>query len=424
MQALNLFHPKRNLPLKAIFLFCFPIFFIFLADSVMSYMFPILVANTTQSTKMLGIIMSLSSVLGIICDFTFPQLLRNRSWRFQLTTGIVIAMLFPIFSSMGTIFSLIFFFVLATLIWGVYYEFLQFCQQSFVIREGNAHEYSREWGILFLIAEITYNIGPIVGSFLLNQHIVTSNITVNAFQVVSLLLALIVMLNLPNRKQLVVESQIQKTLDIWKELRYWKMFGEKVWPVILTGICVSFISASFWTIGGLLGVDISGENGSDWVVMVLFGMPLVLGSIILTKLHVEHRKKRISHLALLISGVLLSLIVLFKDQPLYIFAIILLSSFALSFVGPLNEAVYSDLLHRSGKSRMHLLGIAKANTSIAYIIAPLFTGFLADQTDYYFTFSAVGVLAIVMGLLLLWFSPRKVKLPQVSLKQLDGDIKH
>jgi hypothetical protein len=80
MQALHLFNKKTILTPRRIVLFCFPLFFIFLADSVMSYIFPILVAKTTQSNTILGIIMALSSLLGILCDFIFPQLLRNRSY--------------------------------------------------------------------------------------------------------------------------------------------------------------------------------------------------------------------------------------------------------------------------------------------------------------------------------------------------------
>ncbi len=414
MQALHLFNKKTILTPRRIVLFCFPLFFIFLADSVMSYIFPILVAKTTQSNTILGIIMALSSLLGILCDFIFPQLLRNRSWRFQLTVGIIIAFLFPVFSNLGAFFSLIFFFIIATLIWGVYFEFLQFSQQSFVILEDSPNEYSKDWGILFLIYELTINIGPIVGSFLLKQHVLTSNLTVNLFQILSLIFALFIMMNMPNHRGTAVESQIQKTLNVIKELRYWERLGERVWPAILAGVTVSFVSASFWTVGGLLGMEMAGDSGYDWVVMVLFGVPLILGSLFLTKIPVHVHKKRFSQLSLLVGGMCLMTLIFFKNQPLLVLGIIAISSFAISFAGPLNEAVYSDLLERSGKSKMHLLGIAKSNSSFAYIIAPLCSGFLADKTNYYFTLSVVGGVAVVISGLLLLFSPRKIKLPRLA----------
>jgi len=424
MQALHLFEKKRKLPIRAILLFCFPLFFIFLADSVMSYIFPILVADSLQSNTMLGIIMALSSILGIFCDFTFPQLLRNRSWKFQLTVGIIIAILFPVFSNLGAVFSLSFFFVIATLIWGVYYEFLQFSQQSFVTGEETPKDFSKDWGIIFLIEEITVNVGPIIGSFLLTQRAITSNLTVNFFQIVSLILALAVMMNMPTRRNGNIESQIQKTLNFFRELKYWEKLGERVWPVILSGITISFVSASYWTVGGLLGMELAGDSGYDWVVMVLFGVPLIFGSLILTKIPLTRNKKRFSQISLFVGGLLMSTLIFFKHEPILLLSVIAVSSFALSFAGPLNEAVYSDLLERSGKSKMHLLGIAKANTSLAYILAPLLTGYLADKTDYYLSLTVVGGIALVVGGVLLLSTPRKIKIPQLALKELDRDIKH
>ena len=111
-------------------LFSFPLFFILLADNVMSYVFPIVVQTSLHSNTWLGIVMALSSVCGIFCDFLFPQLLVGRSWRFQLFAGIVFAFLFPVTLQLGAFFTSVYLFILATLIWGVYYEFLQFSQQK------------------------------------------------------------------------------------------------------------------------------------------------------------------------------------------------------------------------------------------------------------------------------------------------------
>lgn len=421
MRALNLINKQSRGVKNLILWFSYPIFFIYIADSTLSYIFPIAVENVVQSNTIMGLILSASSFVGLICDFLFPQLFKNRTWRFYLVNGILISLLFPIFLNLGSTFLLIPFFLIASIVWGLYFELLLFSEQTFVVDTDDKDSFVKDWGTLYFFYQITAILGPILGSILLKELAVISSITLIIIQLTSLLFAFVLILKIPYKESRNKEakSRIKQTLHILKEAKSWELLSYRVWPVILMGTSVTFISATFWTIGGLLGQTLNLGYEMDWVVIVVFNIPLMLGSFALTKLKIINFKKRISQISLLLSSISLSSLILFKDNSVMILVIVILSSLLLSVAHPLNEAVYSDLLERMGKGKEYLIGLAKSNTSIAYILAPVIVGFLSDNTDYITTFSIVGIIFILISILLLIFTPRKLKLPQKELKELN-----
>ena len=80
---------KIKTPINLFVLFCFPVFFLALAEAIMSYVFPIVVESSTGSNTVTGIILSLSSIVGLLMDFALPQLLKGRGWRFQVIAAII-----------------------------------------------------------------------------------------------------------------------------------------------------------------------------------------------------------------------------------------------------------------------------------------------------------------------------------------------
>jgi len=152
---------------SSIFIFLLPLAIFRLSDSILSYIFPIVLEGHVNSNIAIGLIMALSSVVGLICDFVLPQIFPNKSWKFLLVVGILASLLFPVAVALGDIFGLISMFVIAVVIWGIYYEFILFTEQSFVVNEFKKEEYSKTWGVLGVMIDLTGIIAPILGSMLL-----------------------------------------------------------------------------------------------------------------------------------------------------------------------------------------------------------------------------------------------------------------
>ncbi len=420
MRALHLFSKEKKVIRNTVLLFSYPIFFIYLADSTLSYIFPIAIENIVNSNTIMGLILSASSLVGLICDFLFPQLFKNRTWRFYLVSGILLSLLFPISLSLGTQFLLIPFFLIASFIWGIYFELLLFSEQTFVVDTDDKENFSKDWGILYFSYQLTAILGPIIGSILLLQLLLTSTLILVFIQLLALIFALILIYRFPLRgSERVAKSRIKETINILKEAKSWEVLSFRVWPVITMGISISFISAIYWTIGGLLGQSLNIGFEMDWVIVVLYNIPLLIGSYLLSRFSIKRYKKRLSQISLLLASLTLIPFILFKDNLSILLLIIFISSFFLSFTHPLNEAVYSDLLERMGKDKGYLVGLARSNSSIAFILAPILVGIVSDSTDYYTTFTIAGIFFSIVAILLLIFTPRKIKLPQRDLEELN-----
>lgn len=401
-----------------VLLFTLPLFFIFLADSILSYVFPIVVEQKLNSNLLMGVVMSASSAVGVVCDLAFPQLLKEKTWRFQLIFGIIIALSFPILLHVSGLVAAFALFLLASMLWGAYYELILFAQQEFIVTEEKTKSYSRDWGIVFGTIQLTWVIGPVVGSLLLQQIELARTTIVLVLQGLALIFTFILIFFTPyHHKIRKTESKIRVAFNLFRELGYWKVLSRAILPVLIMGIMTEVIEASYWTIGGLFGREITSRSGFDWILFTAFSVPLIIGSVILARLNIHSHKKLLSQIALLVCGVFLAAVYFSNLSAVLLLTLIGVSSLFFSFASPLNEAVYSDLIDRIGVDKqLHLLGLAKANSSVAYIVTPIIIGFLADQIGYHTTFALVGLFAILVAIFLLIISPRKIRLPEAEIK--------
>lgn len=416
------FQPHRKLVLiKPFYIFLATIFLILFADSIMSYYFPLVVGENINSNTIVGIVMALSSVVGLACDLIFPQLFQRKTWKFLLIAGIIISITFPITANLGVAFSSIAIFILASIMWGVYYEFLSFSQQSFVISTENRESFSKDWGLVSIIVGLGSLVGPIIGSVLVRESLVNSASIIVAIQLMALIFALLLIF-VENKVDKIETIEGEMKMSISKELVYWFVLVKRIWPPIIVGLAMTFISAAFWTLGPLFGEELLGAQGLDWLVIIVFIIPTIPGAIILSKLKIVHHKKIISEVGLLFAGLCMAGIFLVKDDLILVMLMILLLGLFLAFTWPLNEAVYSDISERSGGEKLHITAITRANTSIGYVLGPLLAGAIADSTSYYAAFSIIGLIVLLLAAFLIVFTPKKLKLPQSKLKELDQTL--
>lgn len=409
-----------------LFLLC--LFFIFAADALMSYMYPIVVESQVSSNLLLGIIMGFSSFVGLICDFLFPQLFKGKSWKFYVISTISIFVLFPISTYLGSINGSIFFFLFASAIWGIYYELLLFSLQKFIVSTQHKQDFAKDWGNLYIFRSLAYIIGPILGSIFINMSITKAPLAVIPFQIIAALVVVstaILVKKKTHHSSYEVEHQVRH-INMKEEFKYWKILLPSILPIFISAVIFVGIDASYWTLGGLFGIQIFGESESslEWLVLLIYMIPTLLGSVFMSRIQIVNRKKKTSNLLLMIGGIILSLLFFFQTNNVLILVIIFISTFFVSIATALNDAVFSDLIERLGKSDIHLIGLNRVTSSLGYIIAPIALGFIADRISYVLTFSLLGVFAALTGIILFIITPRKLKLNQKQLHELELQDEH
>lgn len=413
-------HPKLknvSIPRSPLNIFFLSFFLIIIADGTMSYVFPIVVEDSLSSNTLMGIIMALSSITGLICDFIFPSLISRKNWKQLLIACVLMALLFPVLSSFGELFNLVGFFVLASIVWGVYYEFLAFSQQNYIIESNKGKNFSKDWGLLAVLISMMEVIAPILGSTLLVAGGLAYPVAV--LLMLSVALVILMLQETKSEEDIEIKSVSRELVKLIKEFRMWDLLYGKVWQVLLVSFVLQSVFATYWTFGGLFGQQLVGEDGMDWIVIVLYAIPSLIASLLLTKFMIKKNKKKLTQIFLIFGGLILTMLIFARESVYLTGLLILLSSLMFAFAYPLNNAVFSDLGARLGKEKNHLFGMMNAIGSLAFIVIPIALGILSDSYGYIYVFAFTGAFSMIAGIVLIIKTPRKIRLPQKEIQSMD-----
>lgn len=380
-------------------------------ENMISLLFPLVSERIVNSALLIGAIISGTTIISILCDFIFPQILKASNWKQQFVIGILIAILLntTLYHSLNT--SDVYLLILSGLLWSLYYEFCAFAVNNFLAVSEKGNNFSYDWGLISVVYNITSIIGPILASFVANDFFVF----LLGFELMALIGIVFLGLISPKAEEEVHKSKLKQTIDLMKELKIWELLIPKVLPLFVFSIVIGMIDSFYWTIGALFAEDLFQREDLTFVPIVIYSVPFIFGGLIIAKINLKKYKKKISQLMLFIAGLVMSLFFFIDHNSIGSILLIIISSLFLALAGPLNDAAYSNLLQRLGKNMEHLVGIKKMSYSIAYLIGPVFAGFLGQFFGYGMSFGVLGIIAIIVSLTLILTTPRKLILPQQEI---------
>lgn len=390
--------------------------FLFLGDAILSYLFPVVVEDTVNSFTLVGIIMAMSSIAGLISDLLFPVLFPKLSWKNANLIGVILGLCFPVLLFLGHDLGQPLLFVAASMIWGIYYEFLGFARQECVLDVDKKKEFTKTWGIIYTFLTFCAFIGPIVASVTLAADQIVARVVVFVLYAIALMFSLVLATS-KNETVFKKESKIVHTISFIKEVKYWVILESKTYPMIIVLIFLTMINAFFWTFGGLYGESLFGHNGLGWILLVAFTLPELILSFIFSKIVIRHRKKFLSYILLVISGMAIIPMLFIHDTLMLLVAVSLFSSFSsISFI--LMRAVFSDIESRAEEFKVHVEAIFQSTHSLGYIAGPLLSGVLVQLFGFKESFIIWGLVAIVIGVVLILVTPEKLKIPKARLRSV------
>jgi len=388
------------------------LFFIYFSDAILSFWIPGFMQNALGSALLMGLIMSFSSIIGLTADILFPQLFRKASVRRMISYAIITSLLFSVLLLIATWQPIVLILLLGMALWGIYYEFLSFSKQEFVADVVPLKQRASAWGLISAFRDLAYFLGPFVAVYLIsfgNQFVVLLSFVIT-------IIAYFMFMLLKFRKSS-LRLKVEK-VNILKELRHWRTLIARVWPIIIISIIIGLIDATFWTVGAVWSEKLAETEPLGGFFLSLYTLPALFMGLILIKMGIYTQKKRLTVLFLFITGLMLVLLGLNNDVGWQLLAVFVIGMMvALSF--PLTDAVYSDILARMGKEQKHLIGLSSSTVSIAYIFGPTIAGLISSFVGELLTFTYVGVAVLITSIILLIFTPKKIKLPQTEIKKWD-----
>jgi hypothetical protein len=396
-----------------VFSFSLSLFFIALADALISFWAPNLIQTSFNNSVLTGFIISFQSVIGFMADMVFPEVFKKSSVRRLTFLAIVVSAttLFLLISASLKPFVLLF--LSAMVFWGVYYELLGFARSQFIADSIGLTCRVGVCGVMDTFRNLAYFLGPLMAA----NFLLRGNLLLVAVASLFLLIGFITMGSLGKHHAKPVSPEIKKMNPI-QELKYWSILSEHVWPMVLVTLVLGFIESTFWTTGAIWTETLARENPLGSLFLPFFSLPSLFMGFLIVKLKIYQGKKRLSQLFLLFTGI--ALIGFWgSDKVVWQLIVVLVSALMLSVVFPLAEGVYTDLVARLGKEKSHMIGLTSSVVNVAYVIWPPIAGWLAFRIGARLTFVVVGILTVIISLLLLLITPKKLKLPQKEIKTWD-----
>ncbi len=381
------------------------LFFYAVFDGIFSYVFPLAIEQNGFSKTMIGIIIGSSSVVGAVFDFVVSKYIRNTHFRRMYLLMFVICFLAPIILWTA---KPIWFFLLASGLWGIYYDLSNFVKFDFVSRATTREEHSSGFGILWIFSSLGYMIAPILAGLAIGDLVDWKPYSLMyAALVVSLIFfCLLIYLGRKNKDQH-HSGEIHKPINFLKEIGIWEKIGKLIFPLLMLTMLLNIFDAFFWTIGPLLSESYKNLHPFNGIFLTLYELPSLLVGWFIGSITLKFGKKRSGFFSFILGSLLLSTFP-FMPSSLTILLIVFLSSFFISISWPAINGAYADYISEARQYEGEIEALDDTFTNLGYIIGPISAGFLADKLGNQNSFTVLGIFGAAIAFFLWKKTPKQI----------------
>lgn len=407
-------HFFRENPVWAkVLLFSLTLFFLRIADGIIAFWAPNQIQTALGNSVYMGLIISFQSIVGFLADLVFPALLKTARVRRLVIWGILTSAATSFFLLGSTYQPLVLIFLITMTLWGVYYEFLSFANYQFMGSVVPLHMRSSAWSVAGIFSNLAYFLGPLAATLLLLRGYIPTEAVFLTF----LLIAFLLLMFTQNMHDAPTQIDLKK-VNPWMELKHWMTLAHAIWPAIIISVLLGFIDSTYWTTGAIWTEKLAAINPIGGLFLPLYQFPPIFLGLIVAKWGIYKGKKILTEKFLIVAGLFLFGLAL-NDSIAWQLAMVLISSIALAVCYPLLEGVYTDIVARMGREKKDMIGLTSSTVNLSYIVWPPIAGIIAEKVGERLTFSYLGVAVALVAFILLFVTPKKLRLPQEEIKKWD-----
>lgn len=379
----------------------------------MSYFAPIFIEHHLRDPLMLGLVMSSSSVVGFCVDIFLSDRFPKKDYYFFLIVGVLLAVLYPLVLLLPASLAVM---LIAMTVWGIYFEFLSFSNFRAIHDILPKEKRDFAWGLSSSLNSLAILLGPFIAGALFAIHF---NAPLGgALIMFSIALAGSIFFFPFHRQR--VSFATESTINLWKELKIWKLLNSRLWPYLLYTFITVTVSSVFWTIGPVLAGHLSRSHYLGGMLLVAYLVPFVLFGVFSEKIARVFGRDRSIFTSGLIAGIGLTIAGIIPGIISLMILVFVVGTF-LAISAPIVSATFESYIGRLGNSANSLIGLRNSTTSISYIIGPLASGIIAKFVGYQLTFSIFGLSLALYCILAYLFLPKHILLPQREIKAIETE---
>ncbi len=392
----------RQIPKMAVFIL--PLTLLLLSDSIMAYLFPIFTEQTLSSNTKMGLVMGFSSLVGFLFDLLTPKLFSKRSWGLMILLTIFSAVLFPVTTYFGIQTAHIAWFLVAAAIWGIYFEFLFFSAQDFIVSEEPKRFFEKDQGLLSSIWQITAILGPIIGGLLLTTSPTQFVFVVITLQVIAYGTYIAFF---PHEAQKELQKQREAhtpVVSLKRNITHTYHYVTILLPLFILGFSNSLITSFFFTVGGLFGTQLATGIFPEWFLLIIFSFSGIVATLVAPHMRLQKPKHFSAIKFLCLSGIIL-IGFTFLTNPLTIYFATALLGFLLLSSYFIVDVTYEELSRLAGTDELFIFSVARVAMSLAFTFGPVLVGYTSDMLGYQQAAGVFGVIIVCIALYLFKTTP-------------------
>lgn len=383
-----------------------PLTILMLSDSILSYSTPIYAKNLFFNDFLTGLVISFSSLIGLLFDYLSKRLFGSKNFSFFIKSAFILSIIFSY--SLGLSFVNKYIFIFAMAVWGIYYETLAFSNFKYLKNHINSKNFTSSWGFISMLKALIYGIGPLIATFLISRQLQLPAYLCGTFVLVAFFLYLGLFRKEPETTKQTIVAQSTP------ELKVWFVLFKRIYPIWILNFILIIIDSGFWTVGILMSETLGKTFPLAKLLIPLYMLPAVIFSPLSQTISTMFGKKKTAIVFSFIGALFLISSGMVNSIELILFTVFIYSMF-ISIVFPAIYATLEDYISRLGDFDTDLIGLEQSSTSLAYIMGPVMAGFIAFRFTEQKVFFIFGLLLALVSLIALVITPRKIKMPQSQL---------
>jgi MFS family permease len=382
------------------------LFFWSIFDGIITYVTPLVITESGYSNTIMGIIIGSSSIAGALFDFLLSKYLQTSSWRRLYLIMFAVCFVYPLILWQSKI---IFIYLIAMALWGLYYDLLSFGNFDFVSREMQTDENASSFGVMGVFKSAGYLLAPLIVGLVIAEFVDWKPFVLAW---IFLIIAFIIFIGfyLQGKKRGVKQERLPRyrPKGFLVEINLWKKIGKILLPFLSFTMLMSMHDSFFWTIGPILSQTFVDFKPLDGLFLTAFSLPPLIVGWFVDKFQ-NFLGDKANFKSYIISSIFLISFAFFRN-PLVLLFIILISSTFSTFTWAIEQGMYADRIEDAFNREKEIAGLVDFSVNLGYIFGPILAGFLSDKVGYFNTFALLGIFGLLVTLILSKISPRKIVL--------------
>lgn len=372
-------------------------FFWAIFDGIVSYAAPVLIEQTGVSHLAMGIIFASSSFFGGILDLILSEYLQTAHYRKVFFYMLLFSVITTVFLFQRSLFSL----VVAMALWGIYYDLSTFSSYDFIARRIPKEEYASSFGIIDAFVSLAYVIAPLLTGLVLDDKLTWHPLGLSWFVLGVAFALYFVLISLTKKnKDLTRITEYKEKKSIWHLFHAWHGVFKDIGKPLLLRLLITMYFAFFGTIGPLYAEQLRTVHPLGGIFQSLIMFPALFagwyvdGAIrILGKEHVAYTSY--------VFGCFVLLLLIFVNNPLFVGALMFVSSIGISIALPAVSGQFSDYIQQKPEREKTVESMVDFCMNAGFVIGPILAGGLAMKFSYLSTFALFGLIGTIVTLLLM-----------------------